>query len=379
MSRTRKIMYVSGTRADFGLMRRTLDTLRHDPAIDLSVAVTGMHLSDAHGRTANEIVAAGFRIVAEIDVATTPATGATMARGVGRMVVELTDAMERIRPDLVLLLGDRGEMLAGAIAAIHMNTPIAHIHGGERSGTVDEPVRHAVSKLSHLHLTATGEARDRLIRMGEDPAWVYVVGAPGLDGLTDIGPHGRAEIAAAYGLDVGRRIALMLFHPVLQRAADASTEVAALVLGLERAGCATLALLPNADAGSDEVRRFLADAAATDRLKTLTHIQRDAFVQLMAGVDVMVGNSSAGIIEAASFGTPVVNVGERQQLRERNANIVDVPADADAIARAVARALEIGRFPRFNIYGDGQTAGRIATLLRDTPLPPSLLAKVNAY
>ena len=158
----RRVRYISGTRADFGLMRRTLQAIQDHPALDLSVIATGMHLSPAHGETVREIEAAGLPISARVPFPLQPATGATMARGVGIMIPAFVDALEADRPDILLLLGDRGEMLAGAVAAIHLNIPIAHVCGGERSGTVDEPVRHAVSKLPHLHFTATEEARERL-------------------------------------------------------------------------------------------------------------------------------------------------------------------------------------------------------------------------
>lgn len=375
----RRVCYISGTRADFGLMRSTLQILRDHLELDLSVIVTGMHLSPWYGNTVEEIEDAGLRIAARVPVPLEPATGATMARNIGTMIGAFVDVLESERPEVVLLLGDRGEMLAGALAAIHLNIPVAHVHGGERSGTVDEPVRHAISKLSHLHFTATEEARERLIRMGEDPANVHVTGAPGLDGLDGVAVPDRAEVARLHGLDPARPFALMVYHPVLQEAATAADDARRILDALLGAGLQVLALMPNADAGSEGVRAALTGAKGRPDLTVRTHLARPAFVAAMAHADVMVGNSSAGIIEAASFGTPVLNVGPRQNLRERNANIVDVPAGEAPLADGLARLLAHGRWPRQNVYGDGRAGERIARLLASAPLDAGLLMKVNGY
>lgn len=373
----RKIAYISGTRADFGLMCATLQALAVET--DLAVIATGMHLSAAHGNTIQAIQLAGLRIAKEVPVLMEPATGATMARSLGQMITTFVDALEVEQPDLVLLLGDRGEMLAGAIAAIHLNIPVAHIHGGERSGTVDEPVRHAISKLAHIHLTATAEARTRLVKMGEDAKHIHVTGAPGLDGLTEAARVTKAQLAAHNGLDPAKPLALLVFHPVLQEAELAGTQIDTILRALVAADCQTLALLPNADAGSAAVRERLLCAQGAPHISVHTHLAREDFIAAMAAADVMIGNSSAGIIEAASFGTPVLNLGRRQNLRERNANVVDVPEIDDSLAAHIAAALAHGRFTPANVYGDGQTAQRIAALLSNYDLAPSLLMKVNGY
>lgn len=375
----RHICYVSGTRADFGLMHSTLSQIVATPGLDMSVVVTGMHLSASHGLTIGEIRAAGFRIAAEVPVPLEPATGATMARNIGTMVTAFTDAFEAESPDLVLLLGDRGEMLAGALAAIHLNIPVAHIHGGELSGTVDEPVRHAISKLSHIHCTSTAGARDRLVRMGEADVHVHVTGAPGLDGLLDDARATRTDVAARYGLDATKPMALMVFHPVLQEAERAKADARAILSALAETGTQAIALMPNSDAGSEGVRSVLDDAKGQTGLSVQTHLGRPHFLDAMACVDVMIGNSSAGIIEAASFGTPVINIGRRQNLRERNANVLDVAvADAGLIDMLTA-TMANGRYPAVNIYGDGSAGQRIAALLSSYDLSPALLMKVNGY
>lgn len=375
----RHVCYITGTRADFGLMASTLRLIHSDPRLRLSVLVTGMHLAPMHGETVREIRATGFPVLAEVPVADVEPSGASMARGIATMLDGFTRALEAARPDAVLLLGDRGEMLAGAVAAIHLGIPVAHVHGGERSGSVDEPVRHAISKLSHLHFTSTQAARERLVRMGEHADHIWVTGAPGLDGITVPTLEARASLCAEAGFSVDRPVALGLFHPVVNDTSNREAQVRALLRGARRAGCQVLMLLPNSDAGSAEIREELRRLEGSRDLAIRTHLRRERFIAWMAQCDVMIGNSSSGIIEAASFGTPVVNVGNRQNLREAGANVVTVPADEDAIAAAIGAALRTPRPRADNIYGDGRAGERIVERLATVELNPSLLAKCNAY
>lgn len=374
---TRTIWYVTGTRADYGLMRGTLQAIDQHIGLRLGLLVTGMHLDPAYGDTVREIEADGFAIVARIASHEDETSGGAMARGIGRMIAGFTAAIEAGRPDMLLLMGDRGEMLAGAIAAIHLDVPIAHIHGGERSGTVDEPVRHAVSKLSHIHLTATAEAAERLARMGERPDRIFVVGAPGLVGLRDLALRDRADLIAEAGLDPTRPVALFVYHPVLQEAAAAGETAEAILEALARRGFQTLAIKPNSDSGSQHIRAALERWGGRPGVKIVTHLERPSFVSWMAVADLLVGNSSAGIIEAASFGTPVVNVGPRQNLRERNANVIDVGNDAAEIGRALDRIGHERREPA-NVYGDGNTDSRVAELLASLAFQ-GVTRKYNVY
>ena len=367
------------SRADFGLMQSTLQRLHSADDSTLDVLATGMHLSAAHGHTVDEICAAGLPLRAEIPVPLEPASGATMARNIGLMIPRFVEALQADAPDLVLLLGDRGEMLAGAIAALHLNLPIMHIHGGERSGTVDEPVRHAISKLSHYHCVATEHSRERLLRMGESADNVRVTGAPGLDGLQALAAEPRAAWCADMRLDPARPVALMVFHPVLQEAAQAGESARTILAALAELGCQVVALMPNSDAGSDPIRAVLAAHRDQAGVRVFLHLPRARFAALMAGCDVMIGNSSAGIIEAASFGTPVLNLGSRQDLRERNANVQDLPLEQVRIAEALALALASGRAPAHNVYGDGRAGERIQQFVRECAIGTSLRPKSNAY
>lgn len=379
MSAVRRLVYVTGTRADFGLMASTLRLLHADPRFSLSILITGMHLASEFGLTIREIEAEGFDIAARVPCEVVDADGARMARNIGVMLQGFVDALEHLRPDALLLLGDRGEMLAGALAGMHLGIPVVHLHGGERSGTVDEPVRHAISKLAHSHLTATTEARERLIRMGERPENVTVVGAPGLDGLTQLATRSRAELCAREGLDPSARLALLVFHPVLQEAAEAGSQMRLIAEQLVAADYSVMSLMPNADAGSTEVREALLSCATPGRFVVKTHLPRPDFVAWMAVVDVMVGNSSSGIIEAATFGTPVINVGSRQNMRERNANIRDVAVDAEELRQALEVVAPRQAPPYTNVYGDGRTGPRIVEYLATVPLTAALLDKCNAH
>lgn len=387
-------MYVTGTRADFGLMASTLKLAASHPALELQLAVTGMHLSKTYGLTVREIEAEGLPIVARVPVDMEERSAGAMARGVGQMTVGLTDAIAQAQPDVVVVLGDRGEMLAGAIAAIHLGIPVAHLHGGERSGTVDEPVRHAITKLSHWHFVATEASRERVIRLGERPEHVWVTGAPALDGVRELAQQrSRDEVLHALGLPPGSRYVLVLFHPVVQESGDAASQTRALgealgdVLGQGHGPAKgqdvqddthVVWLAPNADAGSGEIVEALSQMRG-ERLHRITHLPRPLFVAALDQAQALVGNSSAGIIEAASFGTPVVNIGSRQRARERNLNTVDCAAERGAIAAALRQALALGRFAAGNRYGDGHAGERIVQRLATQPIDAALLDKVNTY
>ena len=373
----RKIIYLTGTRADFGLMKSSLVLLAK--VANLSIAVTGMHLAPGFGQTIDDIRAAGLRICGEVPIDVTTRTAQSMSASIGECLMGVTTLLQRERPDILMLLGDRGEMLAGAIAALHLGIVCVHIHGGERSGTVDEPVRHAISKLSHYHLVATVESKNRLVRMGEHASAVHVTGAPGLDGLVAMADvSGKASISAM-NLPFDQPFILAVFHPVVQQANDAYQQTSSLLLALKKIGLPVIWLEPNSDAGSTEVLKALNDLGLPAGSIRLQHMQRKIFALAMKHCAVMVGNSSAGIIEAASFSTPVVNVGDRQRLRERSANVVDVRPDADAIHAVIATSLQAGKVLCDNVYGGAMAGPRIAGYLTTLSLDRSVLDKSNSY
>lgn len=375
----RKVCYVTGTRADYGLMKNTLQAIHQHPELSLSLLVTGMHLLPAYGETWREIEVDGLAILSKVPVNLTGGLGVEMATALGEQVIGFTQALQNERPDIVLLLGDRGEMLAGAIAALHLNIPIVHIHGGELSGTVDESVRHAISKLAHYHLTSTKNSRERLIRMGEKPDHIMVTGAPGLDAIYNAELLAREPLFSAYGLDANKSFLLILFHPVVQQAADAAEQTRALLDAVVDSDFQALVIMPNADAGGAKIAQVIEHYDAQQKIQTALHVPRQNFLSLISHADVMVGNSSSGIIEAASLGTPVVNIGDRQQCRERNANVIDVAPVKQDVSAAILRAQEMKGTHWQNVYGDGNASARIIDALATLSLAPDILEKVNAY
>jgi GDP/UDP-N,N'-diacetylbacillosamine 2-epimerase (hydrolysing) len=375
----RKICYVTGTRADFGLMRSTLLSIHKHPQLSLSLLVTGMHLLPAYGDTWQEIADSGLLVDAKVPVKLTGSAGVEMACAVGQQVISFTQALEQKRPDLVLLLGDRGEMLAGAIAALYLNIPLVHIHGGELSGTVDESIRHAVSKLSHYHFTATEKSRERLIRMGEKSEHIIVTGAPGLDAIYQADLLARESLFDHYGLDKERPLLLVLFHPVVQQANDASEQMRALLEVAIESDMQSLVIMPNADAGGLGIEQVIHSYSVHPQIKTVAHVPRHEFLSFIAEAEVMIGNSSSGIIEAASLGTPVVNIGDRQRCRERNANVIDVAPIKNDIAESLAAARAMKGQCWSNVYGEGGASERIVEHLTALSLNPEIMEKVNAY
>jgi GDP/UDP-N,N'-diacetylbacillosamine 2-epimerase (hydrolysing) len=375
----RKILYVTGTRADFGLMLLTLRTIAADPALQLQICVTGMHLSQRFGLTVREVEASGLDIVSRIAVDVDTDSGLGMGKAAGVMLSGFSETFAQHRPDIVLLLGDRTEMLAGTIAAVCLGIPVAHIHGGERSGTIDESIRHAISKLAHLHLVATTNSRNRLIAMGENPSAIIVVGAPGLVGIHTLVNRDRQSLLLEHGLKTQELTALILFHPVVQESDLAGEQMSAVLTAVHNAGYQAICLLPNADVGNSRIRQAIESFCAKHpAFRSVSHLARNDFVSLMACCDLMIGNSSSGIIEAASFGTPVVNVGDRQNLRERNRNVIDTTAKEEDLCSAIKAARKFER-KNDNIYQRAETDKHISSALKETHLDVNVLKKFNCY
>lgn len=372
-----RIHYVSGSRADFGLMRRCLGTIDTCDRYDLGLVLTGQHLSAAYGDTAAEVRASGLPVVQEVPVELHGTDGAEMACALAGELAGFTRFWQTQRPDLLLLLGDRGEMVAAALAAVHLGIFVAHIHGGERSGTLDESFRHVISKLAHFHFPATEEAADRLRRMGEDPMAITVIGAPGLVGLTEGVASDRAWLEARFGLS--GPTALAVFHPVVQEAQEAGDQIRTLVETLRAEGYRALIFRPNSDSGGHAIDRYLDRLEGHPDMHVVAHMERDDYLRALASCDLMIGNSSSGIIESASFEVPCVNLGSRQDGRLRNNNTIDCPEiEPDAVRAAIAAARGL-RGPFVNNFGAGDTDGRLLAALNGLDLDPLRLKKSNAY
>ena len=377
----RHIAVVTGSRADYGIYTPILRRLGDEPSVAAFLLVTGAHLSKDFGMTVQAIEADGFEIAERIDMEIGPDTPAAIARSTALALSGFAAAFERRRPDLLIVLGDRLEMLAAAVASLPFNIPVAHIHGGEATeGAIDDAVRHALTKLSHLHFVALEAYADRVIQMGESPWRVTVSGAPGLDHLNDFIPLSPAELERECGVRVADTTLLVTYHPVTLEYGQAAWQMTELLAALREVGAPVVLTFPNADTSSraiiEAARRYVSEAGNAQLTASLG---TRGYLSLMSHASAMVGNSSSGILEAASFGLPVVNVGTRQQGRVRGKNVLDVGYTRAEIAAAIRTALSqefrASLSDLVNPYGDGRAAERIVERLRSVELGAALLRK----
>lgn len=380
----RKIAVITGTRAEYGILKSVLKEIEANAGLQLSLIVIGMHLSLEFGYTVGEINRDGFKIGAKIAVLHSEDTKVSMAKSIGECLSRTAEALEKIKPDILVVLGDRSEMLVGAVAATYMGIPIAHIHGGDVSGNVDEPVRHAITKLAHIHFAATEESAERIKRMGEEPWRVHVVGAPGLDLILGQKASEPEKIAAKYGLDLSKPVLLAVQHSVVTEAEEAASQIRQTLEAIKDLGFQTVLIYPNADAGGRRMIKVIKEYEMLPLLKTYKSVAHEDYLGLMRLASVMVGNSSSGIIEAPSFGLPVVNIGTRQIGRQRAGNVIDVDYDKQEVTKAIKKALDDKRFREKvkrceNPYGDGKAGKRIAKILSEIKLNKKLLEKRMAY
>lgn len=377
-----RVHYVSGSRADFGLMEACLHALESARDIEVCVVLTGQHLLPRYGQTETEVVDAGFQVVERIKVDLTGGDGSEMGFALSEQLAGFLRFWERDRPDLVLVLGDRGEMLAATLAAVHLGIHVAHLHGGELSGTIDESFRHAISKLAHFHLATNEDARTRLIKMGEAPQRIWNVGAPGLVGIVKQA-HNPADLyRETFELTWEGPKVMLCFHPVVQEAAHAADQVAEILSALAASHAFGILLRPNSDAGGAGVDRVIDDFVAqadANRFIVVEHLRRDRYLQCLAQSDVLVGNSSSGIIESASLAVPCLNLGSRQNGRLRNENVIDcADITKEAVTSAFQRTLRL-KGPFVNSFGQGDTDTKLAHLLPTLPLGSEVLSKLNSY
>jgi len=380
----RRIAVVTTSRADYSHLYWPLRLLSEHPDVDLRLIAMASHLSPEFGATVREIEKDGFAIAARLETLLSSDSDVGMAKSIGVAVLSLADTLGAMRPDLLMLIADRYEMLAPASVALSLRIPIAHIEGGEVSeGAIDDAVRNALTKMSHIHFTSTEAARERVIAMGEEPWRVHRAGAPSLDHLHRSRLLSRGEVEAACGLDFHMSALLVAYHPVTL-AADTTYEADALFAALEQvAEEGTMQILfcyPNADAGSrDLMERSREFVARHEAAKIFVNLDAVTYWSLLRCVEVMLGNSSSGIMETASFALPTVNVGLRQKGRERARNVLDAEAETSAILATIAEArsetFRAGLDRMTNPYGDGHAAERIVRVLTTCPLGQELLVK----
>ncbi|MBI2526475.1 MAG: UDP-N-acetylglucosamine 2-epimerase (hydrolyzing) [Candidatus Rokubacteria bacterium] len=380
----RALGVVSVSRSDWGHLLPVLEEIRRVPDLSLLLLVAGMHLEADFGLTVRAIEADGWPIAARIPMSETDDSPEGIARSTAQGVAGFARAFTETRPDLLVVLGDRFEMLAAAVAALPFALPVAHIHGGEASeGAMDNQIRHAISKLAHLHLASAPVHATRIAQLGEERWRIHAVGAPGLDRIRPAALLSREDTARALGIPVAARWLLATFHPVTLESADAGAQVDELLAALEKIEGALVITYPNADtAGRVIIDRIEEFAARQPRCRLARSLGDRLYLSLLSHAAVMVGNSSSGLIEAPSFGLPVVNVGSRQRGRLRGRNVVDVGYGREDIVRGVEAALtpgfRAGLREAANPYGDGRAAPRIVELLRAVSLDARLIQKRSA-
>jgi len=386
MNAERRIAVVSTSRADYGHLRSLLAAIQDDPALALRLLVSGSHLDPAFGEPVCEIERDGLPIWRRLAIHATGGDERAALAALGNAVHAAAPVLADERPDLLVVLGDRSEVLAFGAAALLLRIPLAHLHGGETTGgAIDESIRHALTKLATYHFVATAAYAENVIQLGEDPARVFLVGAPGLDGLRDLATVPRAELLAGCGLAPDRPTALVAFHPVTtEDAAAAAAQVDAILDAVDRAGLQAVLTGAGADAHGDLVNARLGAAAARrpDRWCFRLHLGRRLFTSCLAQLDLLIGNSSSGIIEAPTFGLPVVNVGDRQAGRVMAANIVGAAAAPGSLDAAIATACSVEFRARcrtvVNPYAapGAEPAGhRIKEILKTVSLAPDVVKK----
>ena len=376
----RTIAVVTTSRADYSHLYWPLHDLHHHPEVDLKVIVLASHLSPEFGMTVREIEADGIPIAARLECLLSSDSDVGMAKSIGVGVLALADCLGAMRPDLLLLIADRYEMLAPASVALALRIPIAHIEGGEISqGAVDDAVRNALTKMSHLHFTSTAGARQRVIGMGEEPWRVHRAGAPSLDHLRRSHLLNRDQLGAELGLDLERPTAIVAYHPVTLLA-DTLAETEALFEALRSSPLQLLFCYPNADAGSRElIRRARGFLEQRGHGRVFVNLPAVTYWSLLRTASLMIGNSSSGIMESGSFALPTVDVGLRQLGRERGPNVLSAGSQTAGIAAAIETAQSESFRQQIagmvNPYGDGHAAERIVSVLTTAPDRQTLLLK----
>jgi UDP-hydrolysing UDP-N-acetyl-D-glucosamine 2-epimerase len=375
-----KICVVVGSRANYSSIKSVMRAVQAHPDLTLQLVVGASALLDRYGSVVEVIERDGFTADARVNMIIEGETPVTMAKSTGLGLLELPTIFDRLKPDCVITVGDRFETMATAVAAAYMNIPLAHTMGGEVTGTIDESVRHAVTKLAHLHFPANREAGERIVKMGEDPATVHVVGCPRIDLVAEIAEREKNGLDREYlshegvggHINLDEPFLLVNQHPVTTEYTKGEDQINETLMALYELKIPTIMLWPNADAGSEDVARGMRkfrEHYDHEHIRFYKNFPVETFVRLMMRCAVMLGNSSAAVREGAYLGVPAVNVGTRQAGRERGSNVVDVGYDRQKIMTAVKDHLKNGRYSSLPIYGDGKAGERIADILAQSPKP----------
>jgi UDP-hydrolysing UDP-N-acetyl-D-glucosamine 2-epimerase len=365
-----KIAVVLVDRANYGRMKPVMQAIQDEPSLEMQVICAGTMVLERFGLPLKVVKRDGFQVDAEVYIELEGSTPTTMAKSVGFAVIEFASEFQRLKPDMVLIIGDRYEALAAALAASYMNLCIAHIQGGEVSGSIDESARHCITKLAHYHFPATQRAADYICRMGEHPETVFWVGCPSGDIALSLDRTLPEDIFSMRGIggdiDPARPYLLVVFHPVTTHYGQEHDETRQMLLALSALKLPTVWLWPNIDAGSDHVSKTIRsyrEQHDTEWLRLVKNFSPEDYLKVLANAACAVGNSSSFVRDASFLGTPVVLVGDRQQGRETAENLMKVVPERQEILYAIKEQLERGRYAPSHLYGDGKAAQKIANLL----------------
>ncbi len=367
VERPRKVCVVLVDRANYGRLKPVMKSIRDHPALELQCIAAGTMVLERFGRAADLVRREGFRVHGEIYTELEGSTPISMAKSVGIGVQEFANEYLRLKPDVVLLIGDRYEALGAAIAAAYMNIPLVHLQGGEVSGSIDESARHAITKFAQFHFPSTERSRDYLLRMGEAPETILGVGCPGSDIAREMDPRLASEVINSTGsgsvIDVDKPFLLVIYHPTTTTFGGEFRQMEQMLQALDEVRIPTVMMWPNIDAGSDHISktiRVFRDQHAPDWLRTVTNLPPENYLQTLAKTACAVGNSSSFVRDAGYFGTPVVLVGDRQDGRETDVHAVRCVPEASEIVARIRQRLDHGRYAPSTLYGDGTVAPRVA-------------------
>jgi GDP/UDP-N,N'-diacetylbacillosamine 2-epimerase (hydrolysing) len=373
---TRKICVITGTRAEYGLLRWVMQGIKDDAELTLQIIATGMHLSPEFGLTYREIEKDGFQIDRKVEMLTSSDTSVGIAKSMGLALIGFADALNDLKPDLIVVLGDRFEIFAAVSAALVARIPIAHLHGGETTeGAFDEALRHSITKMSHLHFVAAEEYRQRVIQLGELPARVFLVGGLGIDNIKRLKLLDRTELEASLDFKLGPKNLLITFHPVTLENQSSDQQMSALLTALDKLGKDThlIFTMPNADNGGRELICMVENFVAThENARAYTSLGQIRFLSCVKLVDGVIGNSSSGLAEAPSLQTGTVNIGDRQRGRLKAQSVIDCAPQSEAIIDAIVKlystAFQQTLSSVVSPYGNGGASEKIVQTLRSQDL-----------
>ena len=369
----RKVGVVVNSRANYGRIKSVLSAVKNHSDLDLSLVVGASALLWRFGNVAEQIKADGYSVDAVVYSIVEGENPTTMAKSTGMGIMELATQFENLKPDIVITVADRFETIATAIAASYMNIPLAHTQGGEVTGSIDESVRHAITKLAHIHFPATEKSRENIIRMGEDPERVFMTGCPAIDIVADLDTSPDPELLVRYKgvgpeLDINQPYLVVLQHPVTTEYGSGFKQINETLQAIKSIQMQTVWLWPNVDAGSDDISkglRMFREHENPDYVHFFRHFSVEDYARLIANCACLIGNSSSGIREGSFLGVPAVDIGTRQASRERADNCLNVSYNHQEIEAAVRQQIQNGRYPSNTVYGDGKAGERIADILAD--------------